>query len=475
MNRLTATLIPTDPVLPSRLERVGRLCLTSTLLVAAVIESAWLFPPAGMLLPPGWSAMQASTAIAVLCLSIGLLSSSTRDIRHGLAQRLCANAAVLTAGTSIFAHIYNLDVDLGALFVASDRIGLSHPMSMQSAICILLLGLVLNIREDRRDAAGAVLDAVLTVLTIVSLALVAAYGFDADRFVGFAQGIRISPQTLFCIALLTFVLGCRRAPYGYFSVLVSKGISGHFARVMLPLSVGISYLIVISGERLMASDYLAMPYAAPATVAVLAILLMVVVILMAEKIKHLESELYSISITDELTGIYNRRGFHLLAEQSLLDAKRDERPVSLIFIDLDGLKKINDTLGHDAGSQLISEMSDFLRESFRKNDILGRLGGDEFAIFAYGSSSDMKPVLDRLNEAVARANDVGDKPYVINFSLGTTTAYPDSNDSLSDMLKRADMTMYRHKQNKRASQGSAAPPPARHGATLRSQFGETGQ
>ena len=94
-----------------------------------------------------------------------------------------------------------------------------------------------------------------------------------------------------------------------------------------------------------------------------------------------EAEVRQLSMTDELTGVYNRRGFFLLANQQLKIAKRTQMSCCLLFADLDGLKKINDSLGHEIGDRILAEAAYILKQTFRDSDIVARLGGDEFVIF----------------------------------------------------------------------------------------------
>ena len=102
--------------------------------------------------------------------------------------------------------------------------------------------------------------------------------------------------------------------------------------------------------------------------------------------KRMEEEIRSLSLTDELTGLYNRRGFTLLAEQEVKLAHRMNRTMLLFFCDVDNLKGINDTHGHAQGDLALKEVSAILKETFREADILARLGGDEFVVLAVDAS-----------------------------------------------------------------------------------------
>lgn len=326
---------------------------------------------------------------------------------------------------------------------------MTHPMSIQSASCFVLLGLSLIIDHKRQDWLGHVSDALIMMLLILILVFISGYIFDASLLFGQSSKILISLQTLVSIVLLTFVQAGRRIPYGFYSVLVGIGIGSHSARIVLPYSILISWLIIFSGERL-AVNTLNLAYAAALTSATLAALLIILVVLLARMINSFEKQLRDTSLTDELTGIHNRRGFYLLGEQALRDARRSTNPATLLFFDVDNLKEANDTLGHDIGSQLLCDIATLLRANFRDSDIVGRLGGDEFAVLTHGPQNDMSPALQRLKEAVKIAKKAGNRPYTISFSVGKVTIEPQSSESLDELLARADAAMYRNKRERQA-------------------------
>ena len=283
---------------------------------------------------------------------------------------------------------------------------------------------MLAIDRTRRGLIGHVLDFLNLALVILILVLIAGYIFGADYLVGYAPGTRLSPQTLACVVLLTFVQTSRRAPHGTSSVLVGVGIGSQFARIMLPASVAVSYLIILVGERLFASGTLTLPHAAAVTAAGMAALMLLLVLLLASKINALESELRGLSLGDALTGLHNRRGFYLLAEQARRDARRAATPLTVLVFDADGLKKINDNLGHAEGSEFLIDIATLLRETFRGSDVLGRIGGDEFAVVTHGRDDELTSALRHLDDATEAANRAGHKPYRLSVSVGAVTTGP---------------------------------------------------
>jgi diguanylate cyclase (GGDEF)-like protein len=151
------------------------------------------------------------------------------------------------------------------------------------------------------------------------------------------------------------------------------------------------------------------------------------------------AEVYRQSVTDELTGLYNRRGFVKRAEQELAVLRESERPGLVLFLDLDGLKEINDAEGHDAGDQLLVDAAAVLQRLFRADDVIARIGGDEFAVFVAGYA-DVERVLERLREQEESG---------VRFSVGAAVFDPALPVGLYDLLGAADADMYDDKRSRR--------------------------
>jgi diguanylate cyclase (GGDEF)-like protein len=149
------------------------------------------------------------------------------------------------------------------------------------------------------------------------------------------------------------------------------------------------------------------------------------------------------SHVDELTGLFNRRGFLFHASRELEAAKRTGRRAIVLFFDLDGLKRANDTRGHEAGDRLLAAAGAVLRSATRDSDVAARIGGDEFAVFMT-LGYDAPPVhliAERFLEAARRAG--------VSWSIGATATPPGRNVSLDDLLAGADEAMYRGRRARR--------------------------
>jgi len=166
--------------------------------------------------------------------------------------------------------------------------------------------------------------------------------------------------------------------------------------------------------------------------------------------KRMEQEILNLNLTDELTGLYNRRGFTLLAEQEMKLACRFKRGVSLFFCDLDDLKTINDSFGHAEGDAALKEVSAIIKETFREADIPARIGGDEFVILAPETSTDSANILpDRLQTTVENHNLKGGRPYALNLSVGISRFNPEVPHTVDELISEADKLMYLQKKEKK--------------------------
>jgi diguanylate cyclase (GGDEF)-like protein len=161
-----------------------------------------------------------------------------------------------------------------------------------------------------------------------------------------------------------------------------------------------------------------------------------------------ESILRKATVRDDLTGTLNRRGWYDAAARQLERAARDQEPRGQLFMDLDGLKAINDTQGHVEGDRAIAATAQVLRTCTRSGDVLGRLGGDEFVLLlADGAAADL--VRDRIALALAAANAVSDAGFDLRLSTGTAEWTPESGWPLDELVRRADADMYVDKDTRR--------------------------
>ncbi len=168
--------------------------------------------------------------------------------------------------------------------------------------------------------------------------------------------------------------------------------------------------------------------------------------------KSMEEEIRSLSLTDPLTGLYNRRGFQHLAEQQLKIAARLDKRVFLLYSDVDDLKKINDTFGHKEGDRVLTDVATILKKSFRDSDIVARIGGDEFVVLAMEAARVSPEIFTRrLQEKLELYNSRHEVQgrFRLDLSVGISTYDPELPSPIEDLLGRADGLMYEEKRAKK--------------------------
>ncbi len=168
----------------------------------------------------------------------------------------------------------------------------------------------------------------------------------------------------------------------------------------------------------------------------------------------IDREIRSLAVSDDLTGLYNRRGFLASATHQLKLAHRQGEEALLLFCDVDNLKEINDAFGHYEGDLALVRSADALEETFRDSDILARLGGDEFAVLASDASSPSRQAMvPRIEKSLEKAN-AEEQRYKLSFSIGVARFNPLAPASLGELMACADRDMYVHKRFRRELRSS---------------------
>lgn len=169
-------------------------------------------------------------------------------------------------------------------------------------------------------------------------------------------------------------------------------------------------------------------------------------------LREANEKLESLSLTDELTGLYNRRGFMMHAEQQLklFRSERTTKGLWFLVADMDGLKQINDTHGHPEGSAAIKMTGELLRSCLRDADILARPGGDEFTALIIDTLDAVAETLpDRIKSAFEKYNATSSKPYLLSISIGMAKADMEQTTSITELIKQADDAMYHVKRRRK--------------------------
>jgi diguanylate cyclase (GGDEF)-like protein len=166
--------------------------------------------------------------------------------------------------------------------------------------------------------------------------------------------------------------------------------------------------------------------------------------------QRMQAALRNLSIIDDLTGLYNRRGFLTLAEQQLRTAQRNSTPMTMFFADLDGMKTINDNYGHFEGDWALQRTATVLRQTFRDSDIIARLGGDEFTVLASMRGPDNAEIILQRLQANARAlNELHLRPFEVRISVGTASFNAHKIRSIDELMGEADKVLYEVKHRRK--------------------------
>ena len=173
---------------------------------------------------------------------------------------------------------------------------------------------------------------------------------------------------------------------------------------------------------------------------------MVVTVLDMSEVRHLHQQLEFQAVTDPLTGLLNRRGFYQAVENTLLRNERFEPSLVLLYLDLDGFKRVNDSLGHDAGDRVLRWVSEQLQSCLRSGDILGRMGGDEFTVLLELEFPEQAAkIAEKLIERVSVCQQIEGLEVMLGVSIGIAT-FPDCGLDLNGLLRAADIAMYEAKR-----------------------------
>lgn len=445
-----------DPGVLRKLVIVEHLALGAVIVLAILNLGASFLPLAQQLQTTNWQLMSGEAVVLALLCALSLLLQEPRRPQHTQWTSEALAAAVLLLSGIIFVGrvLHRLPG------VAAPHSSLSQPywllhthISLPSACSFALLGLSMLFLRAQSRTTILIGDISTCCLVFVVLVFASDQIIDVSHVFGPEADAARSLQTAVSLLLLTCVTFSYRARKGVLSIFLGRGTGSKVARAMSPILLLLPYLRELGRAHLIGDSKMPPPY----TTAILATLVVIVssalLLYLAQRINSMEVEIHNLSLRDELTGLYNLRGFRMLAEHALRMANRSGHPFSVLFVDLDDLKQVNDHFGHFAGSQCLVETADILRKAFREADVLGRIGGDEFAVAGDFTEPGMVLAVGRLEKMVAEWNAAPDRPIPLSLSFGTVTSSAGSHDSLDILLKNADHAMYEQKRRKKSLAG----------------------
>lgn len=435
-----------DPAILSSLALIKRICLVVVSLIALPSLAIWLIAPLPRTLPPGGQFMNADAALCLLLSALALQFSEPRlaNAFRWLSLALAALVALLAAAALATPQLHVIPH-------AAPLAALSATMSPQVAIGFELLALSTLLLQVPLRHASPLADMLVFLLAGLVLILGTEYLFGIMPLFGLSNSQHIAPLTLLCLFLLAFAALARRANHGLFSILLGSGIGSRFARWFTPVLLVLPFVREVGRVHIVSVHHLPPNYATAILASIAAMVSIALLLVIAWRFNGMEREIQNLSLRDELTGLYNLRGFHLLGEQALRLARRSQAPFSVLFIDLDNLKQINDAHGHSAGSSALTETGRLLRATFRETDVMARIGGDEFAVAGQFNHSDISVLTLRLRDSAAQRNAHPGQNVALSFSVGHVTTDLNDQDPLHILLAKADEAMYEEKRRKKSA------------------------
>lgn len=440
-----------DPKWLRRQLLVQRVVLALVLLLSLATLSVWQFPPiAGYM--PFLAHSNIAMAFAAMFCALSLIIAEPGNPKWVIAigQILALLPAAFTTGILVASTLPQMGAP-GTAVESLQQAFTTDNLSLLPVSVLLLLSVVMTLVHSERTWLRRASDLLVALLCLLTLILVSQDVFGAFGFFHLNAADLISFQFLGYAVLFTLVVALRQAEYGAFRIFLGDGIGSRIARVVAPILVLWPFLREIGESQIIEHHLIPSHFAPSILTSLAAAVFMVFLLALVWRINSMEQEIHDLTLRDDLTGLYNMRGFYLLAEQTLRLAKRAKMPFSVLFIDLDGLKQINDQLGHRTGSEYLVETGELVSSCFREGDVKGRFGGDEFVVAGQFSIAGIQIAVQRLEAAVARKNERSTRPFPLSFSVGHVTTDYYSTETLEQMVSKADEAMYEQKKHKKTS------------------------
>lgn len=427
---------------------LGSLILIGWVSGAALLKSAFL----------GIGAIEPGVALALILLGLSLwllLPDPPRRLRRfgGLAL---AGAVTCLGAITLIDRWFHLD--LGASSLLLRHAVVSPRMAPITATTVLALGVAMllldwktqiSVRHSQLLSLGGTLAAIMSL---------SGYINGADPIYGFFSFAPVAVYISFLLSLMSAAVFFARPKVGIPADLMGKFIGSSVARRLLPAVIVIPIGAAWLRMRLEQAGWLGMELGLALNVTMNVISLSFLVWLYARKLNKADESLkeerkskdalYDASLRDELTGLYNRRGFLTFAEEQMRLAASGRRELVVLFADVDGLKAINDGYGHSEGDRALRMAADTLLAVFRDTDLISRLGGDEFAILALDCSPAGLVRIEAHLDRALRATNNGANPWKLSISLGAIHVDSEHPVSIDELLEKADLMMYERKRAK---------------------------
>jgi diguanylate cyclase (GGDEF)-like protein len=426
--------------------------------VGTLVLAGWILDvPALRSMAPSPPNMKPNTAIGFILIGLALWLSREGNRRPGLrvAARSIAGLVAVFAALTLAEYILDVDLGIDHLFRDMDSLA-SDPgrPSPHTALALLVLGLWLSILWSGSGRVRQIRNWLSVLACLIALQAVLGYLYRVPYLSGVSDVNAMAVHTIATFVVVCLGILAARPREGFMGLMTSAGAGGAIARRTLPVVLGfpllLGYLRLAAEEKWhLIGLRVGVSIVAGGSVTVLG----VVIFLVAQSLdqtdadrRRLEERLLELSQRDPLTNLYNRRPFKEALEREVAIAARDEHELGLMIIDLDGLKKVNDRLGHSAGDEMIVAAAKALSSQLRSTDWIARLGGDEFGVLLLRTNRNAAEIVaDKLVKAV-RAAAPTTRSHDLKYTISAGLALADGRSGASSILMAAaDEAMYRAK------------------------------
>jgi diguanylate cyclase (GGDEF)-like protein len=419
---------------------IEQICLLLAFQIIVINLLSRVLSPIEVLLPSALLHMRVSSACAGLCATFALfLTEDGRSVRLRRTGQILSLCCVVVAAV--------------ALRTIADQAPyhpeFSHASLFATPVAFLLLGTAIFLIRSRGLLARHIADALAACLAFLVLVLFSELVFGVAHIPGSSVTGPTRIPTLACLLLLTLAVIIRRAEHGIFSVFLQSGMDGRIARILAPILFALPLAREICRALLLNAQFVPAHYATAVLTSAMIATSFALLLILTRYIRRMEVGIHELNLRDELTGLYNFRGFNILAEQAYRLAQRSGLPFGVLFVDMDNLKTINDQLGHSAGSVCLVETAKLLNATFRETDVIGRLGGDEFVVAGQFDTLEISTAIERLRAAAAAKTNIAGKNATLSLSIGYASSALASSENLKSVVARADKAMYKEKREKK--------------------------
>jgi diguanylate cyclase (GGDEF)-like protein len=403
--------------------------------------------PPGPFAQPEWIAAGLPGLVAALACTAGLAIHVRRsEIANRLLRIALGCVVIIACIADLHTVVHSTSAEFRFLLFPTLAPVLPETMNVSATRGFLLLALLLPFLDAEQDAASHIADAIAFLLALNSIAALGRMAFTAMHIFGTVPGRGEGSFSLLLLLLLTIAALCHRTQCGALRIFITGGVAGRIGRMLLPMLLVLPFFREAMRARLLMNFGISEHAAAAFLAATAASISVLFLLYVCRKFVALEAEIQALSLRDELTGLLNLRGFRVLAEQAIRMARRSNAPFSIVYVDLDRLKQVNDSLGHDTGSTFLVATARLLQSVFRESDVIARIGGDEFAVAGQFSGREIAEAARRLQNTSERGPHSKGRSIPLSLSIGYATAEDPHEMDFDELLQDADKAMYEQKR-----------------------------